>query len=109
MIYEIIITEQADDDLRGIYEYIAFQLLAPENAAGQLERLEEHIMGLEEFPEKYRQYEKEPWYSRGLRVMPVDNYVVFYIPDHNKMTVTIIRIMYCGRDVHEQLTSYTKI
>lgn len=33
MIYEIIITEQADDDLRGIYEYIAFQLLAPENAA----------------------------------------------------------------------------
>lgn len=66
-------------------------------------------MGLEEFPEKYRQYEKEPWYSRGLRVMPVDNYVVFYIPDHNKMTVTIIRIMYCGRDVHEQLTSYTKI
>ena len=79
MIYEIIITEQADDDLRGIYEYIAFQLLAPENAAGQLERLEEHIMGLEEFPEKYRQYEKEPWYSRGLRVMPVDNYVVFYI------------------------------
>ena len=109
MIYEIIITEQADDGLRGIYEYIAFQLLAPENAAGQLERLEEHIMGLEEFPEKYRQYEKEPWYSRGLRVMPVDNYVVFYIPDHNKMTVTIIRIMYCGRDVHEQLTSYTKI
>ena len=73
MIYEVITTEQADYDLRGIYEYIAFELLSPENAAGQLDRLEEHIVGLEKFPEKFRSYEKEPWYSRGLRVMPVDN------------------------------------
>lgn len=26
---ELIITEQADADLRGIYEYIAFELLSP--------------------------------------------------------------------------------
>ena len=31
MIYEVIITEQADADLRGIYEYIAFELLSPES------------------------------------------------------------------------------
>lgn len=79
MIYGITITEQADSDLRGIYEYIAFELLSPDNAAGQLDRLEENIMTLEEFPEKFRLYEKEPWHSRGLRVMPVDNYLVFYI------------------------------
>ena len=52
MTYEVITTDQADADLRGIYEYIAFELLSPDNAAGQLERLEEHIIGLEEFPEK---------------------------------------------------------
>lgn len=40
MIYEVTTTVQADADLRGIYEYIAFELLSPENAAGQLERLE---------------------------------------------------------------------
>lgn len=81
MMYEIIITEQADTDLRGIYEYIAFKLLAPDNALGQLDRLEKSILALEQFPEKYRCYEKEPWHSRGLHVMPVDNYLVFYIPD----------------------------
>ena len=54
MIYEVIITDQANVDLRGIYEYITFELLSPDNAAGQLDRLEEHILGLEEFPEKYR-------------------------------------------------------
>lgn len=109
MIYELIMTEQADADLRGVYEYIAFELLAPENAARQLDRLEDHIIGLEEFPEKYRRYEKEPWHSRGLRIMPVDNYLVFYIPDQGTMTVTIIRIMYSGRDVNEQLINHTKI
>lgn len=31
-------------------------------------------MGLGDFPEKFRLYEKEPWRGRGLRVMPVDNF-----------------------------------
>ena len=103
MIYEIITTDQADADLRSIYEYIAFELLLPDNAPGQLGRLEEHIVGLEEFPEKFRNYEKEPWRSRGLRVMPVDNYLVFYIPKPEEQTVYIIRVMYGGRDIDAQL------
>ena len=107
MIYEVITTDQADADLRGIYEYIAFELLSPDNAAGQLERLEEYIIGLEKFPEKFRPYEKEPWNSRGLRAMPVDNYLVFYIPNKDIGIVTVIRVMYVGRDVDNQLNNYT--
>lgn len=109
MIYEVIITKQAEADLRGIYEYIAFELLSPDNAVGQLDRLEEHIIGLEEFPEKFKLYEKEPWHSRGLRVMPVDHYLVFYIPDKKTRTVTVIRVMYSGRDVDIQLKDHTAI
>ena len=107
MIYEVITTDQADADLRGIYEYIAFELLSPDNAAGQLEKLEEYIIGLEKFPEKFRPYEKEPWNSRGLRVMPVDNYLVLYIPNKDTRIVTVIRVMYAGRDVDNQLNNYT--
>ncbi|CUX40244.1 type II toxin-antitoxin system RelE/ParE family toxin [Clostridium sp. C105KSO13] len=73
MIFEIEISAQADVDLRGIYEYIAYKLQSPENASGQLDRLEENIMKLDQMPERFRQYEKEPWHSRGLRIMPVDN------------------------------------
>lgn len=29
--------------------------------------------------------------------MPVDNYVVFYIPDEDTKTVTVVRVMYNGR------------
>ena len=84
MIYEVEVSEQADSDLRGIFEYIAFELRSPENASGQLDRLEEQILSLDTMPESYRKYEKEPWKSRGLRVLPVDNYVVLYIPDSVK-------------------------
>ena len=31
--------------------------------------------------------------------IPVDNFIVFYIVDMNSMTVTVIRIVYGGRDI----------
>lgn len=43
-IYDIVISDQAEIDLRGIFGYIAFELQAPENASGQLDRLEACIM-----------------------------------------------------------------
>ena len=108
MIYEVEVAEQADSDLRGIFEYIAFELQSPENASGQLERLEEQILSLDTMPERCRKYEKEPWKSRGLRILPVDNYVVLYIPDSDKKVVTILRVIYAGRDIDNQLNFHTK-
>ncbi len=35
--------------------------------------------------------------------MPVDNYLVFYIPDLDKEIVSVLRVMYGGRDVAAQL------
>ena len=121
MKYDVPFTEQAENDLRGIFEYIAFDLLSPENAAGQLDRIEEKILSLGEYPKKFRQYEREPWKSRNTRVVPVDNYVIFYIPDKTKKLVTVILVTeqlvkaadYCGvrsgRDVDKQLDEFTKL
>ena len=109
MKYDVRISEEADRDLRGIFEYIAFELLAPENAIGQLNRLEEAIGGLDHLPKRFRQYGKEPWHSRGLRVFPVDNYLVFYIPDSDTKVVTVIRVMYGGRDIDKELKRHTRI
>lgn len=54
------VKEQANSNLRNIYEYIAFELQSPENAIGQLNRLEKMILSLEEMPERFRRYDKEP-------------------------------------------------
>jgi len=103
MSYRVEITEQADADLRGIFAYIAFELKSRQNAMGQLNRLEESIYSLDSMPERFRAYDKEPWRGKGLRVMPVNNYLVFYIPDAETKTVKVMRVMYGGRDVDAQL------
>ena len=106
--YEIEISGQAEQDLRGIFEYIAFDLQAPENAAGQLKRLEESILSLAEMPQRYREYDREPWKSRGLHVLPIDNFIIYYIPDEKSSVVSVIRVMYGGRDTDKQLREFTK-
>lgn len=83
MTYTIVISKEAENDLRAIYEYIAFELLAPDAAAGQLGRLEKAMLSLEEMPHRFRKYDKQKWEKRNMHIMPVDNYCVFYIPDDN--------------------------
>jgi len=101
--YEIRISAQAETDLREVFEYIAYDLQSPQTAARQLSRLEERILGLEQMPERYRLYAKEPWRSRGLRIMPVDNYLVFYVPGLQVAVVHIMRVMHGSRDIEAQL------
>ena len=108
MIYEIKITDQADNDIRNIYEYIAYELQSPENANRQLNRIEKCIMSLYDMPERHRFYDSEPWKSRGLHIVPIDNYCILYIVDNDDTTVSIMRVMYLGRDIDVQLNKYTK-
>ena len=103
MIFHVAYSAEARQDLRDIYQYIAYELLAPTAAAGQTENIMKAIRSLEQMPMRHRLYEEEPWHGRGLRVLPVDHYLVFYLPDEINATVSIIRIMYSGRDSEKQL------
>ena len=105
--YAVLITETAENDLRGIYEYIAFHLHSPGIAEKQLERLETAVEKLGYEPERFGKYGDEVWQSRNLRMMPVDNYCVLYIPDTVALRVTVIRVMYKGRDIKTQLMKHT--
>ncbi len=109
MIYTVQITSRAETDLREIYEYIAYELLSPPTAARQLQRLEDEILSLDQMPNRYPAYPDEPWHSRGLRVMSVDNYLVFYIPDAATQTVSVIRVMFGGRDIGSQLDTLEQL
>ena len=101
--WKIVYTEQAERDLRSIFEYIAFCLLEPETAKNQSRRIMDAVAKLNDMPLRYPLYETEPWFSKGLRVLPIDNYLVFYLPVQVKMTVAVIRLMYGGRNIEEQL------
>ena len=78
-------------------------LCAPAIAEKQIKRLWKAILSLDELPERYRRYEKEPWHRRGMRVLPLDNFVILYIPYLEEKVVRIVTVMYGGRDISEQL------
>lgn len=106
MTYAVHVAARAADDLRDLFAYIAFALQSPENAAGQLDRLERGIASLDQMPERFPLYDRGPWPSRGLRVMPVDNYLVFYVVDQKERLVTVVRVLYGRRDIGRQLEEY---
>ncbi len=99
MKYTIFIAQKAEEDLGEIFEYLAYKVMAGENAVRQLNRIQTAIESLDEMPLRNRVYDKEPWKTRNLRIMPVDNYLVFYLTETEALKVTILRIMYGGRDI----------
>lgn len=99
--FNVEITNEAINDLERIYFYIANNLLSPEIASGQYERITLNIMKLDTMPERYRLIESEPEHSRGLRIMLVDNYSVIYVINNQKVIVT--NILYSASDLHNRL------
>lgn len=99
----IVYTVQAQQDLKEIYEYIAYSLLAPDTARGLYQRIIQGARSLETMPERNPLYREEPWHSQGVRFLAVKNYLLFYTVGKDTNTVFIARILYGGRDISRQL------
>jgi toxin ParE1/3/4 len=101
--YAIIISPSAENDLQEIFSYIATELLEPQTAINLCDRIEQEILKLCAMPDRHAIYKKEPWFSRGLRFFPVNNFLVFYITKESDGTVHVLRVMYGRRNVEEHL------
>lgn len=101
MSYAVCISHEAEEDLRGIYAYITFNLLSPKNARGQIDRMEKAIQSLDHFPMRHRLINLEPWKSRGLRFMACDSFLIFYFVREEKPEVVVSRVLYGKRDIEK--------
>ena len=103
----LVYTHRARQDLRDLYDYIALTLLSPEAARRTADSILYAVRALSSLPERHPLYHDEPWHSRSVRYVPVKNYLVFYTADTDTETVTVLRILYAGRDVSKQLSEST--
>lgn len=101
-------TKSAYAELEAIHIYIAEQLLEPEISANQVKRITSAIGNLDEMPHRNPLYPQEPWKGLGLRKLPVDNYIVFYVTDDEKEEVIVMHIFYGGRDIANMLKKATE-
>ncbi len=104
MIYKVVYSDAALNDIDEIYEYIAYELLVPRIAENQINRIVEAIALLENLPYRYKVYGKEPCLSQGIRSFTVGKYIVFYYPIEKDAIVRVIRIIYAGRDIGAELS-----
>lgn len=102
-LWNVFYTEDAQQDLQGVFDYIKNILLEPAIATNQTNRIMDAVDSLSHMPFRHRLFDKEPWHSKGLRVLSIDNYLIFYLPIETQTAVAIIRIMYAGRDTENQL------
>jgi toxin ParE1/3/4 len=99
----IVYTVQAQQDLKNIYEYIAYSLLVPDTARSVYQKIIQGAHSLESMPERNPLYKEEPWRSQGVRFLPVKNYLLFYTVNSETHTVSVARILYGGMDISRQL------
>lgn len=96
--YKVIITAPAESDLRGIAEYIAFELKEPLTAQNLISKIGEAVFELEKIPYRYALVNDERLASQGIRMLLVDSYIVFYVVSETHDSVTVIRILYGKRE-----------
>lgn len=99
--YNVEITREALQDMEAIYNHIAIELLSPENAMGQYNRIANEILTLDTFPERFRIMDSEQEKRMELRRMLVDNYSVFYTIRDDRVIVT--DVLYTASDIEARL------
>ena len=103
MTWDIQYSEESKQDLKAIIQYISYDLGEPGIAKNLTRTILSEIGKLDYMPMRYQLFDEEPWHSQGLRVFAVKNYLVFYYPMEENRTVYIVRILYGGRDIRNQL------
>lgn len=91
-------TEPATGDLLATAQYIAKELKEPAAAKKLVSKIREAVMSLSEMPSRHALVTDEHLALLGIRKLPVENYIVFYVISETNIVVTVIRILYGRRD-----------
>lgn len=75
--YQVKINPKSISELDYIYNYIAIEKSASENARAQINRIKNAILGLDTFPESH-QVRTEGRYAGKYRQLLIDNYIVIF-------------------------------
>ena len=98
MNYQVKLTPNATEQAREIVQYISETLLVPDVAQKWMSRLKAEIGKLSFMPGRFPLTEEEPWRSRGIHRMVVENFLVYFWMDEPQGIVWVTAILYGRRD-----------
>lgn len=101
--YSLKFTPRAGEDLEQIYSYITGKLFDLTAANNLLEKIENSIMRLKDFPCSCSLVSDELLKSKGYRKLIVENYIVFHLVNESEKQVVIMRILYGAQNYQDFL------
>ncbi|GHV62791.1 translation repressor RelE [Spirochaetia bacterium] len=96
--YGLRIMPMAEEDLDGIFDYIANTLEAPVAAHRLMAKVEKAIQGLKDTPRIGSKCRDETLNKKGYRKLIVGNYIAFYLVNDEERTVIVMRVIYGRRN-----------
>ena len=97
--YKVKVNPRAIRELDHIYEYIANEKLAPENAKGQVDRIKKAVLSLDTFPQSHQERNEGRYAGKGYRQLLFDNYIAIFLIDEPHKTVYVVTIQYQGQNL----------
>lgn len=97
--YKVKLNPRAIRDLDSIYEYIANEKLAPENAKGQVNRIQNAFLNLDTFPQSHQERNEGRYAGKGYRQLLIDSYIAIFRIDEINKIVYVVTVQYQGRNL----------
>lgn len=101
--YDLLITELADEDLDAIVQYISFDLSNPVAAKNLLDKLEAVYQFLVSSPQMYPVCDDDRLKGRGYRKVLLKNYILIFRVDEAISRVYLLRFFYGPQNYIELL------
>jgi plasmid stabilization system protein ParE len=98
MNYFVNITDLAEEDILATVKYISYDLKNPIAANNLLDEIERHEIILGETPYIYALVNDDYLAEKGLRLVVLKNYLIFFIVEEENKIVNVIRFLYGRRN-----------
>lgn len=96
-LYRVVITNQAENDLNEIYEYIETKLYADKAAKELMREMKQRILNLENNPYSCPEVYTKPNHE-NYRKLVIKNYIVLYQVEEQSRHIVVYRIEYGMKD-----------
>ncbi len=95
--YEVIVTPDAERDLREISSYITNVIGERGTAHKQVRAIRQAMSSLSAMPSRIRTIEEQPWSTYGIRKLLEGNYFIYYRIAEDESRVYILNVVFACR------------
>ena len=97
--YKVLLYPKAYRDLEEIYSYIVNEILEPDIAKKQIERIWDALNSLSVFPHSHQDRLVGRFANKGYKQFVVDNFLIIYRIDEEIKEVYVVTIQYVKRNI----------